>query len=123
MAKDGLAELSGERAHMPPPEVQQVLDLLRMVGVSALDKETTERFRDLGVSITIVDEYITISSGGREVKVHPNSLPAVSPHLYPDDIVRRAGQPLPPTERKECPHCQATISRSATRCPWCSADL
>jgi hypothetical protein len=123
IAKAGLDELSGEYAHKAPPEVQQVVDLLRTVGISALDKETIDRFKAMGVELTIVEDYLTISSRGRDVKVHIGSLPASRTYLYPEEIVRHAGQPLPPTERKICPHCQATIPRAATRCSWCSKDL
>jgi RNA polymerase subunit RPABC4/transcription elongation factor Spt4 len=43
--------------------------------------------------------------------------------LGPEDIIRLAGGPLPPEERRECRNCGAVVSRSESRCPWCSAPL
>lgn len=43
--------------------------------------------------------------------------------LNPVDILRMAGGPLPPEERRKCPDCGAVVSRSDSRCPWCSASL
>jgi hypothetical protein len=39
--------------------------------------------------------------------------------LSPEEIIRRAGGPLPPEERTVCPQCQATISKTAAWCQWC----
>lgn len=41
----------------------------------------------------------------------------------PEVIIQLAGGPLPPEERRKCHNCGAVISRSDTRCPWCSAPL
>ena len=49
--------------------------------------------------------------------------PAAFPFLGPTDIVNLAGHPLPQDERLNCPHCDATISRFETKCPWCSKDI
>jgi DNA-directed RNA polymerase subunit RPC12/RpoP len=43
--------------------------------------------------------------------------------LSPEDILRLAGGPLPPEERRKCPRCGAIVSRSESKCPWCSAHL
>ncbi len=49
---------------------------------------------------------------------------AVQPgSLSPGDILRMAGGPLPPHERRKCHNCGAVISRSEARCSWCSAPL
>jgi hypothetical protein len=112
-----------DRAHAPSSQMQQVLDLLRLVGPAALDRETIERFKAIGVEISVVDGYISISSGTRNVKVHPSTLPGGRSYLYPEEIVSGAGDPLPSAERKECPYCRATIPLSATRCTWCSKEL
>lgn len=122
-AKDGLDELTGERAHIPRPEVQQVVSLLQTVGASALDRETVARFKEMGIDISIQDDYVNISSGSKNVKVYLHSLPGSRHHLYPDEIVRQAGEPLTDLERMECPKCQATIPRWSVKCPWCSVEL
>ncbi|MGD9145071.1 MAG: hypothetical protein PVI80_05885 [Anaerolineae bacterium] len=43
--------------------------------------------------------------------------------LSPEDILRLAGGPLPPEERRKCLKCGAVVSRSESRCSWCSALL
>ena len=43
--------------------------------------------------------------------------------LSPERILRLAGGPLPPEERRNCPKCNAVVSRRETKCPWCSAIL
>jgi predicted RNA-binding Zn-ribbon protein involved in translation (DUF1610 family) len=43
--------------------------------------------------------------------------------LSPDLILRLAGGPLAPEERRECPQCGAIVSRREARCSWCSAPL
>jgi len=43
--------------------------------------------------------------------------------LSPDLILRLAGGPLPPEERRKCPRCGAVVSRREGKCPWCSAPL
>jgi hypothetical protein len=48
---------------------------------------------------------------------------AALPYLSPSEIVKLAGSPLPQDEQIKCPHCDATISRFETKCPWCSKDL
>ena len=44
---------------------------------------------------------------------------AISPEL----VLRLAGGPLAPEERRRCPKCDAVVSRRDTKCPWCSAIL
>ena len=51
------------------------------------------------------------------------NLRADLPYLSPANIVNLAGHPLPQDERINCPHCDATISRFETKCPWCSKVL
>jgi tetratricopeptide (TPR) repeat protein len=43
--------------------------------------------------------------------------------LDPEEIIRLAGGALPPEERRECHNCGAVVSRSESRCPWCSVPL
>jgi len=43
--------------------------------------------------------------------------------LTPQEILELAGQPLPVEERRNCPNCEAVISRHAKECPWCSVSL
>lgn len=43
--------------------------------------------------------------------------------LSPELILRLAGGPLPPDERRTCPKCGAVVSRREDKCPWCSTPL
>jgi len=43
--------------------------------------------------------------------------------LSPELILRLAGGPLAPEECRNCPQCDAVVSRREARCPWCSAPL
>jgi hypothetical protein len=45
--------------------------------------------------------------------------------LSPNEIIALAGGPLPLEQRRTCPNpkCGATISKSATTCPWCGVDV
>ena len=43
--------------------------------------------------------------------------------LSPELILRLAGGPLAPEERRNCPQCDAVVSRREAKCPWCSAPL
>ena len=62
------------------------------------------------------DKAQTMLAGGVDDLPKPGS-------LDPEDIIRLAGGALPPEERRECHNCGAVVSRSATRCPWCSVPL
>ncbi len=50
-------------------------------------------------------------------------IPTAAGALSPELILRLAGGPLAPEERRNCPHCDAVVSRRETRCPWCSTPL
>jgi hypothetical protein len=45
--------------------------------------------------------------------------------LSPNEIIALAGGPLPLDQRRTCPNpkCGATISKSATTCPWCGVEV
>ncbi len=50
-------------------------------------------------------------------------IPSAAGALSPELILKLAGGPLAPEERRNCPHCDAVVSRRETRCPWCSVPL
>lgn len=63
-------------------------------------------------------------TGGRpQERVEAPSMPVAADELTAADIIQLAGGPLPPEQRRTCPHCGATISKAATRCEWCGASL
>lgn len=64
-----------------------------------------------------------LTGGHSEERVAPPPMPVAADALTAADIIELAGGPLPPEERRTCPHCGATISKAATRCEWCGASL
>jgi len=123
LAATQLAELEDRPAHQPPPERQDVIKLLHEVGLAALDRETLEHFKKLGVSVAISDDgYISLSAGSKVIKLHKSSLPARG-YLSTDEIIEKAGDPLPPDKRRSCPRCDAVISQQAARCEWCNLSF
>ena len=53
----------------------------------------------------------------------PDEVQSAAGALSPERILRLAGGPLPPEERRNCPKCGAVVSRREAKCPWCSAIL
>ena len=51
------------------------------------------------------------------------SKPSKVDELTPEDILSLAGDPLPEDERRNCPKCDAVISRNVKRCEWCGQIL
>ncbi|MGC9348251.1 MAG: hypothetical protein ACP5JG_08960 [Anaerolineae bacterium] len=51
------------------------------------------------------------------------SRPSPPPETSVETIIKAAGEPLPPDERRRCPQCGATLSKQATRCGWCDTWL
>ncbi|MBN2391829.1 MAG: hypothetical protein JXR84_13970, partial [Anaerolineae bacterium] len=51
------------------------------------------------------------------------SRPAPPVVMDVETIVQTADRPLPPDERRSCPHCGATLSKHATWCVWCGTHL
>lgn len=58
-----------------------------------------------------------------ELLTSQGETPSAAGALSPELILRLAGGPLAPEERRNCPHCDAVVSRHETRCPWCSTLL
>jgi len=64
-----------------------------------------------------------IEPDAEELLTGPEKLLSAAGALSPDLILRLAGGPLAPEERRECPQCGAIVSRREARCSWCSAPL
>lgn len=113
-----------------PEEIDSSIDELRkLIQDDVLEDPTDdltydERFEFIAESQTesqpSPDSFDESPVWGAELDEDP---PAALPYLGPADIVNLAGHPLPQDERLKCPHCDATISRSETKCPWCSEVL
>jgi hypothetical protein len=129
--------------------VAEVQDALRAQGVALSDEELIHHIRAQGLQIThspysskriirrpvVKEPYVASGwgwlgkavqrlTGGRpQERVEAPSMPVAADELTAADIIQLAGGPLPPEERRTCPHCGATISKAETRCEWCGASL
>lgn len=115
---------------LSPSELDEIHDLLREVGEHGLDEEIIEKLKDQGIVI-LPGERITVRT---EIRAEDRGLLSnllrrlggdlsLPVELSPYELVRLAGKPLSPEERFKCSKCDATVPRSATRCPWCNASL
>jgi len=66
-----------------------------------------------------------LTGGQARAGLEEDSAPEASQirDLTPADIISLAGGPLPEDQRRKCPKCGATISKSATRCEWCGMQV
>jgi hypothetical protein len=131
------------------PEIEALLARLREQGLAGLDDETIQKLKALGIepSTDIIShtrvQVVTEDQGWLADLLHKlgvdrwgdiNIIHRQSPdgvedtrlqagQLSADDIVRMAGESLPPKERRKCPECGAVVSHRAAKCAWCGATL
>ncbi len=111
----------------PAPELEEIRRLLKLKGFDGLDDDALRVLSDRGVIVL----------QGSQVNVTPEihglleqfaggvarRQPKKERTLSPTEIVRLAGKPISPEERRECPKCGSVVSRNAARCQWCSEPL
>ena len=136
----------GEATREPGPGMEEPFRPLQGAAVPGLEDRTTGQPLDREVDLDLSDDLAGWPEAqprppgllerivGRRQRRQPEDRIVVSPpvegadaiprgSLNPADILRLAGGPLPPEERRKCPDCGAVVSRSDSRCPWCSASL
>ena len=102
-------------------------------------RELVEDYEPEGTFVDILEDELDEDTTKGQEKPKVISDPDQGSELYPPDmesdltsdllflgptsIVNLAGGPLAEGERRQCPKCNATISRHETRCPWCSTSL
>lgn len=143
-----LKETPGEPSpgRQPPEEIDEIDRILEDLDLPDPDEKAPSQLGEPGLAIGPSQEGVTPSVAGFEerdlldrilgrwgmgaldvempvLEAEPGEVPSRPGHLSPGDIIRLAGGPLAPEERRECPNCQAVISRQETKCPWCSAPL
>jgi hypothetical protein len=130
----------------PPREVGDVDQLLQDLALPDLEEETLQQLGEQGMVGGASEQILRSSGTGAEDRGlvdrmlrrvrgdalndeldaaaldQAEDLPLPG-RLGPEDIIRLAGGPLPPEERRKCLKCGAVVSRSESRCPWCSALL
>lgn len=136
----------GPPGEEPVAEAGRIDQVLQDLDLPAVDDETLQQVGEQGmdsglgerpvhVSGTSVEDRGLVDRMLRRVRgqslsdtADPAALDQVEGtplpgRLSPEDILRLAGGPLPPEERRKCPRCGAVVSRSESKCPWCSAHL
>jgi RNA polymerase subunit RPABC4/transcription elongation factor Spt4 len=89
------------------------IEVLRTAGARREGRGFLDRLLGRRATRATEDELLTDLDRGEEA--------SRAGSLHPEDIIRLAGGPLPKEERRRCPSCRAVVSRSESRCPWCSA--
>lgn len=108
------------------PGNEDLRELIEQVGLEGIDDEIIEALKKRGFDIpsggksSIVSTIRRLDKQNEEIK---NKRPRGFIPLTPQEIIELAGQPLPVEERRNCPNCEAVISRHAKECPWCSVPL
>ncbi|NIV29392.1 MAG: hypothetical protein GWN58_07755 [Anaerolineae bacterium] len=104
--------LPGKGAAIPPPRIRQEATQ-RQAEPKGFLNGLMDRLRSRATGPDPESEAFVL---GQEEAQSAGSL---SPEL----ILRLAGGPLPSKERRNCPKCDAVVSRREEKCPWCSAPL
>jgi hypothetical protein len=121
--RDGLP---GLKSFEDSPGKEDLRELIEQGGLEGIEDEIIEALKRRGFDIpsggksSIVSTIRRLDKQNEEMK---NKLPRGYIPLTPQEILELAGQPLPVEERRNCPNCEAVISRHAKQCPWCSVPL
>jgi molecular chaperone DnaK (HSP70) len=109
-----------------PPELIQTLGIETQHNPGGLDEESLRELQEKGFNFTPAEEPDLTINADKVLRQIPKMFfrsQKTEPDLSVDDILRLAGKPLPESERRHCPKCDAVISRDATRCEWCGQTL
>jgi len=110
-------------------ELEQILDSVSLPGdgsqYPAREPVIPQRSREpRGFLDGLLGRRESVSKpSAEELVLGEGELAQAAGALSPDVILRLAGGPLAPHERRNCPQCNAVVSRRDPRCPWCSAPL
>lgn len=108
------------------PEIDDLRELIEQGRLEDIDEETIEVLKKRGFKVPTGGKS-SIVSVIRSLDKQDEDLKSKRPRGYipltPQEIIELAGEPLPPEERRNCPECEAVISRQAKQCPWCSVSL
>ena len=129
----------------PSPERDEIDKLLRDLDLPDVEDEALGQVRERALGSSTSMEELRYARARREDRsfldrllgrrktraaedelgtdLAPGEEASKAGSLHPEDIIRLAGGPIPEEERRECPRCKAVVSRSESRCPWCSALL
>lgn len=140
-------QISPEDPESLPPEIRDIVRVLKEQGAEALDREHLQKLKSSGMSLAFssagfdAETIETLSELGFDIyNGPPMNLP--SKHriiwttyedtrekkpqtLFPDEIIKMAGGALPEEQRRKCPNpkCRAVISKEEKTCPWCGKSL
>lgn len=108
------------------PKVEELSELIKQGRLEGVDEETIELLKKHGFDIptegksSVVSAIRRLDNQNEDMK---NKRPRGYIPLTPREILELAGEPLSAEERRNCPKCEAVISRFAKQCPWCSVSL
>lgn len=108
------------------PKGEELSELIKQGRLEGVDEETIELLKKHGFDIptegksSVVSAIRRLDKQNEDVK---NKRPSGYIPLTPREILELAGEPLSAEERRNCPKCEAVISRFAKQCPWCSVSL
>jgi molecular chaperone DnaK (HSP70) len=109
-----------------PPELLKTLGIETPHKPGGLQTGELKELEEKGFEINPGQESDLIIDANRIIQQFPNMIlgqkkPRID--LDHEEILKLAGEPIPESERKNCPKCDAVISRDAKRCEWCGFNF
>jgi hypothetical protein len=109
-----------------PPEILEILGIEQPHNLGGLAVEDIQELQEKGFSFNFESEENAKIEPSHIISKIPGMLFGQSKdtaELDASDVIRLAGDPLPEDRRRNCPKCEAVISRDAKRCEWCGIIL
>ncbi len=109
-----------------PPELLNTLGIEPPHNPGGLPPEELQELKDKGFNINLDEQPDLVINANKIIHQIPGMIFGQKKNqaeLDHEDILRLAGEPLPESERRKCPKCDAVISREAKRCEWCGQTL
>ena len=109
-----------------PPELVETLGIETQHLPGGLDAASLRELQAKGFDIESPEDPDLKINVDKVLQQIPGMIfrtPKSGRDLTVDDILHLAGDPLPESQRRNCPKCDAVISREANRCEWCGQIL
>ena len=109
-----------------PPELLNTLGIKLPHKPGGLPLEELQELRDKGFNLNPEEQPDLDINANKVFQQIPGMIfgqKTTKADLDHEEILRLAGEPLPESERRKCPKCDAVISRDSKRCEWCGQTL
>lgn len=109
-----------------PPELLKTLGIELPHNPGGLPSEEIQELQEKGFRLNTDEEPDLTIDSNKILQQIPGMIFGQKKDITEldyNEIVRLAGDPLPEDERRNCPKCEAVISRDAKRCEWCGQNL